>query len=117
MLRNVQEFSRRKQRDRVVAELTFRHLIEAGREAGQFISDEEALEFLNQDGHADQMWIRMMRAGEDYAMSKLREASVRPSTQAWALAHRRYCYTLRMSRPPAIRPMVLLWTPSRLTEK
>jgi hypothetical protein len=63
MLRNAQEFTLRKQRDRVVAELTFRHLMEAGREAGQFISDEEALEFLNQDD--------------------------RPSAQAWALAHRR----------------------------
>lgn len=63
--------TRRKQRERVVAEIGLAHLTQVASELGRNLSPEEALAFLNHDGQAYEMWKRMMQAGEDYLKSAL----------------------------------------------
>jgi hypothetical protein len=63
----------RKKREKVVAEITLAHLTRIAVESGRPLSDEQALDFLNQDGRAYAMWTRMMQAGEEYIKSTLRQ--------------------------------------------
>ena len=62
----------KRNRERVVAEISLGHVIEIAREIGRPLTQEEALHFLNHDGHAYAMWTRMMQAGEKYLKSTLR---------------------------------------------
>lgn len=67
----------KKKREKVVAELTLAHLMQLAEEAGQPLSQEEAIAFLNQDGRAYAMWKHMMQAGEEYFKSTLQPGSER----------------------------------------
>jgi hypothetical protein len=58
-------------RERVTAEITVAHLIEFAREAGDEISAKQAEAFLNENGHAYEMWKHMMRAGEEFIKNNI----------------------------------------------
>lgn len=64
----------RKKRDRVVAEITAAYLVEVVQEHGRHLDQEQALNFLNQDGRAYGMWKEMMYAGENYIKSNLAQS-------------------------------------------
>jgi len=53
----------KKDRDRVMAEITLSHLLRLATEQGSPVSREQALAFLNQEGRAFEMWKHMMQAG------------------------------------------------------
>jgi len=63
--------TQKKKRERVVAEITLAHLRQIARQLGRPLNDEEALAFLNQGGHAYDMWKHMMLAGEEYIKRNL----------------------------------------------
>lgn len=72
MMKNLNDVTSKKcWRERVIAEITVAHLIEFAREAGDEISTSQAEAFLNENGHAYQMWMEMMRAGEEFIKSHL----------------------------------------------
>ncbi|MGA7559715.1 MAG: hypothetical protein WCF61_11115 [Terriglobales bacterium] len=58
--------SEKKDRERVIAEITLSHLMRLGNEQGCPVSREQALAFLNQEGRAFEMWKHMMQAAEDF---------------------------------------------------
>ena len=58
-------------RERVTAEITVAHLIEFARESGEQLSFEQAEAFLNENGQAYEMWMHMMRAGEEFVKNHL----------------------------------------------
>ena len=58
-------------REKVTVEITVAHLQHFAAESGSHMSAEEVAAFLNQDGHAQSLWIHMMQAGEDYMKSAL----------------------------------------------
>jgi hypothetical protein len=61
----------RKQREKVVAEITVAHLTQFANESGRPLSTEEAVAFLNQQGRAYEMWKQMMHAAEEYIKNAL----------------------------------------------
>ena len=61
----------KKDRDRVLAEITLPHLLRLANERGCSVSREQAAAFLNQEGHAYEMWKQMMQAGEEFLASSL----------------------------------------------
>ncbi len=64
----------KRNRERVIAEITLSHLIRLCGERGCPLSREQALAFLNQEKHAYEMWKHMMQAAEDFiGCSLLRE--------------------------------------------
>jgi hypothetical protein len=67
----------KKFRQKVVAEITLAHLTHCAQELGRTLTTEEALDFLNQNGRAYEMWKRMMQAGEEYMKSMLQTADSR----------------------------------------
>lgn len=60
-------------RARVTAEITTAHLVQLAREAGEQISTADAEAFLNENGNAYEMWMHMMRAGEEFIKNHLSE--------------------------------------------
>ena len=63
---------RKKQREKVVAEITTFHLTQLARAAlGKSLSREEAIAFLNDGDRAYHMWKHMMHAGEAYIQSAI----------------------------------------------
>ena len=71
-MKNIETVTSRKcWRARVTAEITTSHLVQFAREAGEQISTAQAEAFLNQDGHAYEMWMHMMRAGEEFIKSRI----------------------------------------------
>ena len=65
------DMTEKKKRERVVAEITLNYLTEFANGLGLHLSREEALAFLNQNGHAYDMWKHMMEAGEEYIKTTL----------------------------------------------
>ena len=63
--------TQRKDRDRVIAEITLSHLLRLANEHGCSVSREQAFTFLNKDGRAFEMWKQMMQAGEDFLVRSL----------------------------------------------
>ena len=61
----------KKNRDRVIAEITLPHLLRLANEHGCSITRDQAAVFLNQEGHAYEMWKQMMQAGEEFIASSL----------------------------------------------
>ena len=61
----------KKDRDRVMAEITLPHLLRLANEHGCSVTQQQAAAFLNQEGHAYEMWKHMMRAGEEFVASSL----------------------------------------------
>ena len=60
-------------REKVTAEITLAHLQHFAAESGSHMSADEVAAFLNHDGRANDMWICMMQAGEDYMKSALQQ--------------------------------------------
>jgi len=68
----------KKDRERVIAEITLSHLIRLGNEQGCPVSRQQALIFLNQEGRAFEMWKHMMQAAEEFIASSLFQHSFSP---------------------------------------
>jgi len=68
----------KKFRQKVVAEITLAHLTQCAQELGRTLTTEEALDFLNQNGRAYEMWKHMMQAGEEYMKSALQTRTAVP---------------------------------------
>jgi hypothetical protein len=66
----------KKNRERVIAEITLSHLIRLANDQGCPVSRQQALAFLNQDGRAFEMWKYMMQAAEDFIADCLFQHSV-----------------------------------------
>lgn len=66
--------SEKKDRERVIAEITLSHLMRLGNERGCPVSREQALTFLNQDGRAFEMWKHMMQAAEEFIACRLQNS-------------------------------------------
>jgi hypothetical protein len=99
----------RKDRERVIAEITLSHLIRLGNEQGCPVSRQQALAFLNQGGRAFEMWKHMMQSAEEFIAGSLFQHSVTPgghngfASRAWAWAvgqHRRALATFRVHSAP-----------------
>ena len=56
----------KKNRERVIAEITLSHLMRLRNEQGCPVTREQALAFLNQEGRAFEMWKHMMQAAEEF---------------------------------------------------
>jgi hypothetical protein len=82
--------TKKKQREKVVAEITTFHLTQMMQELSGSLSREEAIAFLNQDGRAYEMWRHMMHAGEAYVKSTLQAAPQFVAYQSAALAADRH---------------------------
>ena len=66
----------KKDRERVMAEITISYVLRLASERGCSVSREQARVFLNEEGRAYQMWKHMMQAGEEFiAASLLHSAS------------------------------------------
>jgi len=61
----------KKDRERVIAEITLSHLMRLGNEQGCPVSREQALAFLNHQGRAFDMWKHMMQAAEEFIAGSL----------------------------------------------
>lgn len=66
----------KKNREKVIAEITVTHLMQFSGEIGRAMSREEAINFLNHDGRAYKMWKHMMHAAEEYLKSTLNQSNV-----------------------------------------
>jgi hypothetical protein len=58
-------------REKVTAEITLAHVLLFAREAGTNMNAAEVAAFLNERGRAQDVWTRMMQAGEQYIKSSL----------------------------------------------
>ena len=67
----VKAMTDKKDRERVIAEITLSHLIRLGNEQGCPVSRQQALAFLNQEGRAFEMWKHMMQAAEEFIAASL----------------------------------------------
>ena len=77
--------SEKRDRERVIAEITLSHLMRLGHEQGCPVSREQALEVLNPEGRAFEMWKHMMQAAEDFiACSLLRHSLSRGGHHVFA---------------------------------
>jgi hypothetical protein len=79
--------SEKKDRERVIAEITLSHLMRLGNEQGCPVSREQALTFLNQEGQAFEMWKHMMKAAEDFIARSLLRHSLSPGGHILASQH------------------------------
>jgi hypothetical protein len=62
---------------KVIAEITVSHLTAFAAELGCSLAQNEALEMLNRNGMAQELWTRMMHAAEDYTKALVRRPSAR----------------------------------------
>ncbi len=92
--------TQKKNRERVVAEITTAHLTQFVQALGRSLSLEEAISFLNQDGRAYDMWKHMMHAGEDYIKSTL-EAQCRcvAGNSSWVAPNKVRCVNAGTDAP------------------
>ena len=58
-------------REKVTAEITVAHMLQFARELATNMSAAEVAAFLNQNGRAQNVWMHMMQAGEEYIKSSL----------------------------------------------
>jgi hypothetical protein len=65
------DFKKKCWREKVTAEITVAHMLHFAREMGTNMTAAEVAAFLNQNGRAQNVWMRMMQAGEDYIKSNL----------------------------------------------
>jgi tRNA nucleotidyltransferase (CCA-adding enzyme) len=68
----------KKDRDRVMAEITLSHVLRLATEQGPPVSREQALAFLNQEGRAFERWKQMMQAGEEFIARCLLRQCISP---------------------------------------
>jgi hypothetical protein len=62
-------------REKVTAEITVAHLQQFAKELGANLSAADVAAFLNEKGRAQDIWTRMMQAGEEYIKSNLEGSS------------------------------------------
>ena len=62
----------------MMAEITLSHLMRLAIEQGCPVSREQAVAFLNQEGHAYEMWKQMMQAGEKFIAGRLLRHCISP---------------------------------------
>ena len=74
----VKAMTDKKDRERVIAEITLAHLVRLGTEQGYPVSRQQALAFLNQEGRAFEMWKHMMQAAEEFISGSLFQHSFSP---------------------------------------
>jgi len=65
----------KKEREKVVAEITATHLMKLMQEQGRFLDQQQAVAFFNEGDRAYVMWKQMMYAGENYIKSELAQTS------------------------------------------
>jgi hypothetical protein len=70
--------TQKNKREKVVAEITLAHLMQLAQENGRPMTRQDAIVFLNQDGHAYDLWKHMMHAGEEYIKTSLQRSSRDP---------------------------------------
>jgi len=75
-----------------MAEITLSHLLRLANEQGCSMSRGQAVAFLNQEGHAYEMWKHMMQAGEDFIACSLSRQCINPECTADGVS----VHTLRM---------------------
>jgi hypothetical protein len=63
-------------REKVTAELTMAHVQQFAQEMGTSMSATEVGEFLNHHGTAQNLWIHMMQAAEQYIKSSLKAKGI-----------------------------------------
>jgi hypothetical protein len=63
-------------REKVTAEITLAHLQQFASEMGSSMSAADVAAFLNENGRAQDLWTRMMQAGEEYIKSSLTSSAV-----------------------------------------
>ena len=63
--------AKKRNSNRVTAEITLSHLMQLAQEHGCCLGHEQALAFLNQEGRAYEMWKHMMYAGFDFILCAL----------------------------------------------
>lgn len=66
-----------------MAEITIAHIRQLALVFGCAASDEEILTFLNENGNAYGMWMRMMQAAEDFIKSNLRTSLTKSDIRQW----------------------------------
>ena len=63
-------------REKVTAEITMTHLQQFAQEIGTNLSAAEVAQFLNKDGLAQNVWMHMMQAGEQFIKLNLKAKAV-----------------------------------------
>jgi hypothetical protein len=63
-------------REKVTAEITLAHLQQFAHELGTNMNAAEVAAFLNEKGRAQDVWMHMMQAGEDFIKSRLTSRSI-----------------------------------------
>jgi hypothetical protein len=73
----------KKDRERVMAEITISYVLRLASEQGCSVSREQARVFLNEEGRAYEMWKHMMQAGEEFIAASLLQSTSgqRPSIE------------------------------------
>jgi hypothetical protein len=74
----VEAVTDKKDRERVIAEITLSYLIRLGNDQACPVSRQQALAFLNQEGRAFEMWKRMMQAAEEFMAGSLFQHPLSP---------------------------------------
>src|SRR5271166_1624488 len=96
--------SEKKDRERVIAEITLSHLMRLGNEQGCPLSREQALAFFNQEGRAFEMWKHMMKAAEDFIACSLLRSSLSSGGHNAFACSLRPCPGIRRLREMQNRP-------------
>ena len=96
----------KKDRERVIAEITLSHLIRLGNEQGCPVSRQQAIAFLIQEGRAFEMWKHMMQAAEHFIAGSLFQ-SFTPGHNGFSSRPRpkRSISTASGQRHPALHPV------------
>ena len=66
-------------REKVIAEVTVAHVLEFAGEVGATIDAAQVTAFLNEKGHAQDIWTHMMQAAEDYIKTALSSKNRTPA--------------------------------------
>jgi hypothetical protein len=98
----------KRNRERVLAEITISYLMRLGIEQGCPMSREQALGFLNEGGRAYEMWKHMMQAAEDFIARSLWGADTLLPSDTLATAYR-----WPRQGPPALPDFTCIQEPSR----
>jgi len=90
--------TQKKNRDRVMAEITLSHLLRLATEHGYSVNREQAVAFLNQQGRAYELWKHMMQAGEDFIARTFLRQSIKNHALETSTLLRRIFGCLRRGR-------------------
>jgi hypothetical protein len=68
--------TKKRNRERVTAEITLFHLVQLASEYGCSVSRDQAMAFINEEERAQEVWKRMMQAGLDFIACSLLASTV-----------------------------------------